>query len=104
MNAVGGVAGKGNAWRDESAGKREAKWEGAARTDGADRPEFVTEATLKLFFEDEIVGRNKLSASAVRSVHTSDERLPLSGRMAKGPEAKSVLPRSHCAAARAPRS
>ena len=57
----------------------------APRADRGDLAEMKLEALFKFVVEGVVGQRHERSASPVVSVHTIDERRPLSGRIANGP-------------------
>ena len=85
MDHVGGIADQREALGDEGARHRKAERIGAARADRRDLAEMQAEAPLELGVKLSVGQRDDALGLGVCSVHTIDERLPFSGRIANGP-------------------
>jgi hypothetical protein len=96
MNEMGGVADERDALGDERTRDEETERVDAPRADRRDLAEMQLETLLELGMEASSGNATMRSASSVVSVHTIDERCPLSGRIANGPAGRK------CSSARPP--
>ena len=80
-----GIAAERETIGDEAAGDGESEWKGATRPDDPDIAEMQPEPLLQLGMKPGIARAMMRRASVASSLHTIDERLPRSGRIANGP-------------------
>ena len=88
MDAVRGIAGQREARFHEAARKMEFERIGPARAGGRCLSKMRAEAARDLCIEPSASSFIIAGAIDSFSVHTSDERLPVIGKIAKGPEGR----------------